>query len=110
MHVCRSHTPPVAVFLGLLLRACAGICIQERREPGSDAEREGSSDNSSNPDGEEQLGSRSAIQLSIVEQLCSLMEDADATKLKRVNQALVEIVHNDTSTATEYGETEVDEA
>ena len=51
-----------------------------------------------------------------MEQLCSLIENADVAKLKRVNAGLGEIVSNDVSTeiwmstVTEYGETEVDEA
>ena len=82
--------------------------LQARLSQRSERAAEGSSDDSSN--NKEEVPTRTSIQLSIVEQLCSLIEDADAAKLKRVNAALSEIVSNDVSTATEYGETEVDEA
>ena len=78
--------------------------LQARLSQRAERAADGSSDT------EEELPSRKSIQLSIVEQLCSLIEVADAAKLKRVNAALSEIMSNDMSTATEYGETEVDEA
>ena len=81
--------------------------LQARLSQRAERAADGSSDSSNT---EEELPNRTSIQLSIVEQLCSLIENADAAKLKRVNAALGEIVSNDVSTATEYGETEVDEA